>query len=198
MSSDEQTAGRRDQTEAPVRVGQIVASIVALVEAGQEDERLLWASDRTRVAVLTRKSIAASGRPQTVQDRRRRFRKALAEAMSAAGWRPVTGTRPSTFERRSGDSARVAAVELLPAPDHASRTVTVRAQVEGETRVLGSRRSPSPPFRHAHRRNHGPSPSMRVECGARRVMTATMAWHEAPATPSPFRGQAPKGRKQDR
>jgi len=76
----------------------LVAEIVSLIEAGQDDERLKWSADRSRVTVRTGRILPPAYK-RTMEGRRQRFGDALREAMTLAGWRPVIGTSPNTWER---------------------------------------------------------------------------------------------------
>ena len=80
-------------------VAPLAAETVSRIEGGVHDERLKWSADRSRVTVVIGLVIPDSGPKQTVAARRKRFKKMLAEALVADGWREVTGTSPNTWER---------------------------------------------------------------------------------------------------
>lgn len=90
---------RQIRSMAPrIDVRALADEVVSLMNAGVDDERLRWSADRTRVTVRIGRVIPP-GVKQTVEDRRRRFRKALCEAAASSGWKPAMGTAPNTFSR---------------------------------------------------------------------------------------------------
>jgi len=98
-------AGRRQvyKRASPIRVDPIVKEIVALVQANKEDTPFLkWSISHTEVEIRTGKVPgleASSAVKQTLEGRRRRFRKALIDAMEDAGWEVMQKGSRLTFTK---------------------------------------------------------------------------------------------------
>ena len=81
---------------AKVDVVPLADAVAAAVLSGGNDRRLKWSADRTSVRVQIGELIPDEGPMQTTASRRKRFRAALNERLSAAGW---TSIRPNTYRR---------------------------------------------------------------------------------------------------
>ena len=81
----------------PLRVQPIAEEIAALITEGTKDDRLRWRDDGI-VQVQIGKVIPEESLPkQTIQGRRKRFRKALEEILEPKGWEVV---RSNVYRRR--------------------------------------------------------------------------------------------------
>jgi hypothetical protein len=81
-----------------------VAEMVALIAAGNRDERLDWKT-RNRVRILVGKIVPATNR-QTTSGRRRRFWAALDRELGKLGWKRKSSfvTRVENISRSMGDN----------------------------------------------------------------------------------------------
>jgi hypothetical protein len=71
--------------DAPLKVEPIVEEIERLILNGQDDVRLFWSPDRSKVRVLVSEFISGKSE-QTRQGRRKRFREALDKKLERSGW----------------------------------------------------------------------------------------------------------------
>ena len=99
---DESHSYRQTRPRRPVvRTRPLAEDIVGKIVAGEDDECLKWSDGGRCVKVIAGVALPAMGAyRQTLEGRRRRFRKDLQELMTAAGWDLVSGYY--TFQRRDG------------------------------------------------------------------------------------------------
>ena len=69
--------------QKPLDLGPIVAEIVDLIVGGEDDSRLRWGDDKSRVRILIGKVLPDAGVPKlTAEGRRKRFARQTKEALS--------------------------------------------------------------------------------------------------------------------
>ncbi len=71
-------------------------SVAKAIVGGADDPWLKWSADRKSVSVQIGKVIPDTGPAQTTINRRKRFRVALDQRLSAAGW---STARPNIYGR---------------------------------------------------------------------------------------------------
>ena len=80
---------------SPLKVGPIANEIAELIKGGKPDPRLKWKSP-TEVRILIGEVIPDNCPNQTLEGRRKRFKKALQEILLAEGWGLCTKTNTAT------------------------------------------------------------------------------------------------------
>jgi hypothetical protein len=73
--------------------------IAVLILNSTVDRRLTWLGP-SKVRIIIGATVPASNN-QTAVSRRKRFREALSKELADAGWFPVKGTAPHTYEKKS-------------------------------------------------------------------------------------------------